>query len=66
MAMDYPLMSTKVPYKSISLIENFEREELDERFHFLFPKMIHRTHWKYDYIIFERKFSQRKRTQGRR
>ena len=57
MGMDYPLMSTKVPYELISSIENFEREELDERFCFLFPKLIHTTHWKYDYIIFERKDS---------
>ena len=57
MVMDYPLMSTQVPYELIYSLEDFERQNLDERFCFLFPKLIHTTHWKYDYIIFERKDS---------
>ena len=57
MGMDYPLMTTQVPYELISLIKDFERQNLDERFRSPFPKLIHTTHWKYDYIIFERKDS---------
>ena len=59
--IEYPLISAKFPYKLISSIENFERENLDELFRFIFPKLIHTTHWKYDYIIFERKDYQEKR-----
>ena len=54
--MDYPWMSTEVPHELISSIEDFEKENLDERFRFLFPNT---THWKYDYIIFKRKDSQK-------
>ena len=53
-------MSTKVSYELILSIEDFEREKLNERFRFLFPKLIHTTHWKYDYIIFEIKFSEKR------
>lgn len=38
---------------------NFERKELDEHFPFLFPKLIHTTHWKYDYIIFESRLAKK-------
>ena len=53
-------MSTKVSYELILSIEDFEREKLNEPFRFLFPKLIHTTHWKYDYIIFEIKFSEKR------
>ena len=55
MGIDYALMSIQVRYELISSIEDFERQNLDERFRFLFPNLIHTTHWKHDYIIFERK-----------
>ena len=42
--IEYPLISAKFPYKLISSIENFERENLDELFRFIFPKsFIRRT-----------------------
>ena len=53
--MDYPLMLAEVPYELISSIEDFKKQNRNERFHFLFPKSIHTTHWKYNYIILERK-----------
>ena len=51
MGMDYPLMSRQVPHELISSIQDFKRQNLDESFRFLIPKLIHTTHWKYDYII---------------
>ena len=48
MGMYYPLMSTQVPYELISLIKDFERQNFDKQFRFLFPKLIQTTHWKYD------------------
>lgn len=36
MGIDYPLMSAPVPYGLISLIEDFETQNLDERFSFFF------------------------------
>ena len=59
MGMDYPLMSAKVPYELISCIEDFERQNLDDHFRYLFPGLTHTTHWKYDYVIFGRKDSAR-------
>ena len=53
--MYYLLILTEVSYKLISSIEDFEKQKLDKRFRFLFPKLIHTTQWKYDYIVFERK-----------
>ena len=55
MGIDFPLFFVENFQQMILKIESFKKEELDKRFRFVFPKLIHTTHWKYDYIIFEKK-----------
>ena len=55
MGIDFPLFFVENFQQIILEIESFKKEELDKRFHFVFLKLIHTTHGKYDYIIFESK-----------
>ena len=55
MGIDFPLFAVKNFHDIVLETESFKKEELDERFCFVFPKLIHSTYWKYDYAIFERK-----------
>ena len=49
------LLSTRVSSELIAVIRSFERENRDSKYYFTFPRLIHTTKWKYDYIIFEKK-----------
>ena len=53
--MDIPLLMTNISLELVAAIKNFKKEKRDPHFCFLFPRLIHTTRWKYDYIIFEEK-----------
>ena len=53
--LDILLLSTRVSSELVAIIKNFEKENRDPKYYFAFPRVIHTTKWKYDYIIFERK-----------
>ena len=55
MGIDFPLFSIENFQEIVLEIESFKKKKLDKLFRFIFPKLIHMTHWKHDYIIFERK-----------
>lgn len=55
MGIDFPLFSIENFQEIVLQIDSFKKKKLDKLFRFIFPKLIHMTHWKHDYIIFERK-----------
>ena len=55
MGIDRPLIVLVDHEKIVSEIQDFMHEQLDERFKFVFPQLINTVHWKFDYIIFEKR-----------
>ena len=56
--IEISLLMTSLSLEPVAAIKNFEEEKRDLRFCFHifeFPRLIHTTRWKYDYIISERK-----------
>ena len=55
LGLEVPLLSARVSSELIAIIRNFEKDDRDSKYCFVFPKLIHTTKWKHDYIIFQRK-----------
>ena len=55
LGLDVPLLSTRVSSELIAIIKDFEKENRDPKHLFIFPRLMHATKWKYNYIIFEKK-----------
>ena len=55
LGLDIPLLSTRVSSELMAIIRNFEKENRDSKYVFVFPRVIHAAKWEYDYIIFENK-----------
>ena len=55
LGLDIPLLSTRTSSELIATIKDFERESRDPKYSFIFPRLIHTTKFKCDYIILEKK-----------
>ena len=55
MGLDCALFTLKDCSSIIDEIKDFTFDELDKRFSFCFPHLVHTVKWKNDYIIFKRK-----------
>ena len=55
LGLDVLLLSTRVSSELIAIIKDFEKKNRDKKYLFIFPRLIHTTKWKYNYIIFEKK-----------
>ena len=53
LGLDIPLLRTSS--ELIATIKDFERENRDPKYSFIFPRLIHTTKFKCDYIILEKK-----------
>ena len=49
------MLSRRVSSELIAIIKDFEKENRDPKYLFIFPILIHTIKWKYDYTILERK-----------
>ena len=57
MGLDVPLTKIENYEKLINDIEKFsENKKQDDKFTFCEPSLIHSTKWKFDYVIFKKKF----------
>ena len=54
LGLDVLLLSTRVSSELIAIIKDFEKKT-DKKYLFIFPRLIHTTKWKYNYVIFEKK-----------
>ena len=57
LGLHIPLLSTRLSSELITIIKDFEKENRDPKYLFIFPKLRHKTKFKYDYIILEKKVS---------
>ena len=56
LGLDIPLVRTRISSSElIATIKDFEKENRDPRHLFIFPRLIHTTKFKYEYIILENK-----------
>ena len=55
LGLHIPLLSTRVFSELIAIIKDFEKENRDPKYLFIFRKLRHTTKFKYDYIITEKK-----------
>ena len=55
LGLDIPFLSARVSSELTAIIRNFEKENRDSKHYFVFPRLVHTTKWKHDYIVFEKK-----------
>ena len=55
LGLDIPSLSTRTFSELIATIKDFEKENRDPKHLFIFPRLIHTTKFKYEYIILEKK-----------
>ena len=55
LGLHIPLLSTRAFSELIAIIKDFEKENRDPKYLFVFRKLRHATKFKYDYIIIEKK-----------
>ena len=55
MGIDRPLIVLVHHEKIVSEIQDFIHGQLDERFKFVFPRLTNKVHWKFEYIVCEKR-----------
>ena len=55
LGLDIPSLSTRTFSELIATIKDFEKENRDPKHLFIFPRLIHTTKFKFEYIILEKK-----------
>ena len=57
LGLDIPLLSTRISSELIATIKDFEKENRDPKYLFIFPRLIHTTKFKISFSYLKRKIS---------